>query len=162
MQNPPSHSDLYNIADKLIAPFPHICKAWLGPICLIDVRNPEYVKKVLNSDKAIDRAAFYSFPYKTGLLISGGDLWRRHRKILNPAFSYSKVNKFLPVVNDKARKLTVALSGYAGKNPFNIIRLLSALTLESLFQTSFGLEKDYINNPYDKFFAIVKKLVFCC
>lgn len=151
--------DLYNIADKLVSKFPHLCKGWIGPFCLIDVRNPEYVKKILNSDKCLDRAAFYWFPYKTGLLISGGDLWRHHRKILNPAFSSSKVNKLLPIINEKARKLTVALKGHAGKEAFNIVRLLSALTLESLLLASFGLEKEFINNPYDKFFTIVKKYV---
>lgn len=150
---------MYNIANELTVPFPNLCKGWVGPFCLIDIRNPEYIKTVLNSDKCIDRAAFYSFPYQTGLLLSGGDLWRRHRKILNPAFSYSKVNKFLPIMNDKCRKLTTVLNEQAGKGAFNIIRLLSALTLESLLQTSFGLDKDFINNPHDKFFTIVKKFV---
>lgn len=151
------YSDLYNIVEKMVAPFPNLSKGWVGPFCLIDIRNPEYLKKVLNSDKCIDRAAFYSFPYETGLLVSGGGLWRRHRKILNPAFSNNKLNKFLPIVNEKTRRLTDVLDGYVGKNEFNIVRLLSALTLESLLRTSFGLEKDFINNPYDRFFAVVKK-----
>lgn len=153
-------SDLYNVVEKIIAPFPDINKAWLGPFCIIDIRNPEYIKKILNSDKCIDRATFYSFPYKSGLLISGGELWKRHRKILNPAFSTYKLQKFMPIVNEKARKLTEVLENkYLGKEEFNIVRLLSALTLENLLRSSFGLEKDFINNPYDKFFAIVKKFV---
>jgi len=86
-------------------------------------------------------------------------LWKRHRKILNPAFSTYKLNKFMPIVNEKARKLTDVLSVYQGQKEFNIIRLLSALTLENLLLSSFGLEKDFINNPYDNFFAIVKKFV---
>lgn len=65
----------------------------------------------------------------------------------------------MPIINSKARKLSDVLSDYAGKDSFNIVRLLSALTLESLLQTSFGLEKDFINNPFDRFFAIVKKFV---
>lgn len=143
--------------ETIIAPFPHISKGWLGPFCLIDIRNPEYVKKVLNSDKCIDRASFYSFPYKTGLLFSGGDLWKRHRKLLNPAFSTNKLNKFMPTVNQKARKLTDALDGFVGRDEFNVVRLLSALTIESLLRTSFGISRDFINNPYDRFFTIVKK-----
>lgn len=150
---------MYDMVDKMIAHFPDICMGWVGPFCIIDVRNPDYIKKLLYSDKCIDRAAFYFFPYKTGLLISGGDLWKRHRKLLNPAFSTNRLNAFLPIVNEKARKLTQVLSGHASNDAFNVIRLLSALTLESLLQTSFGLEKDYINNPFDKIFAITKKLV---
>lgn len=142
-----------------MSPFSHINKGWLGPFCIIDIRNPEWIRKILYSDKCIDRADFYSFPYKTGLLYSGGDMWRRHRKILNPAFSTNKLNSFHPIVNDKARKLTEVLSGYVDKDPFNVLRLLAALTLESLMRTSFGLEKEFINNPFDKIFAIVKKSV---
>lgn len=150
---------LYNVLEKIIAQYPNISKGWLGPFLLIDIRSPEYVKKVLNSDKCIDRADFYSFPYKTGLLMSGGALWRKNRKILNPSFSTNKLNKFMPIVNSKARKLTAVLHNYVDKDAFNVVRLLAALTLESLLRTSFGLEKDFINNPYDRFFTIVKKFV---
>lgn len=143
----------------MVAHFPDIVHGWVGPFVLIDLRHPEYIKKVLNSDKCLDRADFYSFPYKTGLLISGGELWKRHRKLLNPAFSTNKLNAFLPTVNEKARKLTDVLGGYVDKDAFNVVRLLSALTLESLLSTSFGLERDFINNPFDRIFAIAKKLV---
>ena len=149
--------DLYNIVDRMIKSNPDISLGWVGPICIIDVRNPEYLKIVLNSEKCIDRAVFYSFPYKTGLLFSGGDLWRRHRKILNPAFSTNKLNKFLPIINEKARKLIDVLDFFVTRDAFNVVRLLSALTLESLLKTSFRLEMDFINNPYDQFFDIVKK-----
>lgn len=143
----------------MVAHFPDIVHGWVGPFVLIDLRHPEYIKKVLNSDKCLDRADFYSFPYKTGLLISGGELWKRHRKLLNPAFNTNKLNAFLPTVNEKARKLTEVLRGYVDKDAFNVVRLLSALTLESLLSTSFGLERDFINNPFDRIFAIAKKFV---
>lgn len=144
------------MVSKMMEPYPKIVMVWVGPKCLIDIRSPEYLEIVLNSDKCLDRAEFYSFPYKTGLLVSGGDLWKRHRKLLNPAFSTSKLNAFLPIINDKARKLTDVLDNYVDKDPFNVARLLSALTLESLLRTSFGLEREFINNPFDKIFAIVK------
>lgn len=168
-------SDFYNVIERIIEHFPHLSKAWVGPFLIIDIRNPDYIKKILYSDKCIDRAVFYSFPYKTGLLHSGGgetrtlenfqlllktiflDLWKRHRKILNPAFSTNKLNRFLPIVNEKARKLTKVLNEKVDGDAFNIVRLLSALTLESLLRTSFELEKDFMNNPYSKIFAIVKK-----
>jgi hypothetical protein len=63
---------LYNVAEQIVAPYPDLCKGWLGPFLLIDVRNPEYIQKLLLSDKCLDRADFYSFPYKTGLLYSNG------------------------------------------------------------------------------------------
>lgn len=149
---------LYNEVERRIAAYPDLSKKWIGLFCLlVDIRKPDYIQKILNSDKCIERAAFYSFPYKTGLLISSGEVWKRHRKILNPAFSSNKLNRFLPIVNEKARKLTNVLNDYVDKEAFNIIRLLSALTLESLLRTSFGLERDFIHNPHDKFFAIVKK-----
>lgn len=67
---------LYNVAEKLVASFPDISKSWLGTFVLIDIRNPEYIKKILFSDKCFDRAEFYSFPYKTGLLYSNGGYFK--------------------------------------------------------------------------------------
>jgi len=85
--------------------------------------------------------------------MSGGELWRRHRKIINPTFSTVKLNAFLPIINEKARKVTKVLEkSYLEKEEFNIVRLLSATTLENLLKSSFGLEKDFINNPGDKIF----------
>lgn len=85
------------------------------------------------------------------------DLWRRHRKLLNPAFSATKLNKFFPIVNLKARKLSNKLDEFVDQDPFNVFRLLSALTLESLLMTSFGLDRNFIDNPHDEIFTIVKK-----
>lgn len=65
----------------------------------------------------------------------------------------------MPTVNGKARKLIEVFEGKVGENSVNIVRFLSALTIESLLRTSFGLEKDFINNPFHRFFAIVKKFV---
>jgi cytochrome P450 len=139
---------------------PTISKVWIGPICSIDIRHPNHIKMILHSDKCIDRAQPYKFgfsKYKTGLLASNGELWMRHRKILNPAFNANNLKKFLPIVNEKAQKLTKAFDILDNKEAFNVSRLIAALTLESLLNTSFNLEKDFINNPNDKFFTIVKK-----
>lgn len=63
----------------------------------------------------------------------------------------------MPIVNKKARKLIQVLQSRINKEEFNVVRLLSALTLENLLQSSFGLDTDFINNPFHKFFTAAKR-----
>jgi hypothetical protein len=90
---------LYNVAEQIIAPYPDLCKGWLGPFLLIDVRNPEYIKKLLLSDKCLDRADFYLLPYKTGLLqLKGGE--RELGDIHSISLVFSKnISTFLVIFN---------------------------------------------------------------
>lgn len=151
------YPDVYESASQLLKKHPKISHGWFGPHCLVDIREPDYIKIILNSEKCIDRADFYYFPYKTGLLASNGDMWRKHRKLINPAFSSRKIIQFLPSINEKARILVEVLDQYVEKDAFNVVRLLSALTIDSLMKTSFSLDKNFLKNPYDKFFDVVKK-----
>lgn len=137
--------------------YPKISYSWLFHYCMVDIRDADYIKVILTSEKSLDRADFYFFPYKTGLLASSGDIWRKHRKMLNPAFSSGKILQFLPAINDKARILVEVLDSFVGKSSFNIVRHFSALTVDSLMKTSFGLDKNFLQNPYHKFFELVKQ-----
>jgi cytochrome P450 len=150
-------TELYQKLEKMFELFPNICYTFLFHFCMVDVRDAEYVKVILTSEKCIDRADFYYFPYKTGLLASSGDVWRKHRKILNPAFSNSKILQFIPAINEKARILIEVLEPKVGQPSFNVVRYFSALTVDSLMKTSFGLDKNFLLNPYHKFFELVKQ-----
>ncbi len=44
--------------------------------------------------------------FGNGLLLSHGEEWKRQRKMLNPAFTLSRIKEFLPIFSSSARQLT--------------------------------------------------------
>ena len=91
-----------------------------------------------------------------GLVVDGGDLWRSHRKLLNPAFYPTILQSFLPALNDKSKILVKVLAQHLDKEEFNIFHPLSGCTLETLLSTSIGLKKDIQNNPNNWYLHCVK------
>ena len=44
-----------------------------------------------------------------GLLTSSGKKWRRHRKMLTPAFHFDILKQYMPIYNEMSHKLLVCL-----------------------------------------------------
>ena len=131
-----------NEISKIITPF----KCWVGPM-LITVDSPEDLQILLNSPDCTDKSSFYKIvPLQKGLLLAGGELWKSHRKLLNPSFYVNVLQSFTPLFNQKAKILVNVLKKYESKGQFNIYRPLSACTLETLLATSIGIDEDIQND----------------
>ena len=76
---------------------------------MVYFQNPAYIKQILVSDSTkFQRPEFFKnilqFTGRT-LFSSDGKEHAMQRKMLNPAFSYGNVQKFLPLFNEKALQL---------------------------------------------------------
>jgi cytochrome P450 len=60
-------------------------------------------------------------------------IWRRHRKILNPAFNAKILESFVPVFLEKSRILVEDLEQHVGKPSFDFMDMTTKCTLESTF-----------------------------
>ncbi|KAJ8715358.1 hypothetical protein PYW07_009840 [Mythimna separata] len=74
-----------------------------------------------------------------GLLISSGDIWKRHRKLLTPAFTLPVIYGFLDVFNSQSKKLVRAMEPHVGKGFFNHIPYMKHNALETLCVGTFGI-----------------------
>lgn len=127
-------------------------RAWAGYLCFVIVDKPEDLQLVYNSQNCIDKATPYKvFPIQRGLLCNGGETWKTHRKLINPSFSVKILQSFLPIFNNKAKIMIKCLQKHVDGEEFDLYRSLSACTLEALYLTSLGIEKDIqhdLNNKY--------------
>lgn len=129
------------------------CKMWLGPMCFVIVANPEDMQLVLNSPNCIDKSLIYQFfGARKGLIVSGGNLWKTHRKLLNPTFFVKVLNTFIPTFNEKSKKMIdVWDMNHVGKKEFNAFNSVSLFILETLLSTTIGLNKDIQNEKNNKY-----------
>lgn len=87
-------------------------KLWIGIDLNIVIDHPEEVQQVLNSNKCLNRMNFYKFLecfFGSGLVTLDPPVWQVHRKLLNPCFSYERIQSFMPVIDAEGKKLVEAL-----------------------------------------------------
>ncbi|XP_012664838.1 phylloquinone omega-hydroxylase CYP4F11-like [Otolemur garnettii] len=135
---------------ELVANYPQGFKLWLGPILpLINLCHPDILRPVLNASAAIipKDMSFYGFlkPWLgDGLLLSGGDKWSQHRRMLTPAFHFNILKPYVKIFNRSvnimhAKWQRLALEGRAHLDMFEHISLM---TLDSLQKCIFSFDSN--------------------
>ncbi|XP_065892053.1 cytochrome P450 4F6-like isoform X2 [Dysidea avara] len=99
------------------AKYPQFCPYWLGPFFpMMFTANLENVKTILQQPGESPKPFTYEFFQRwagQGLGISSGERWKRHRKMLTPAFHFDILKQYIPVYNEVSHKLVEIWSGLA-------------------------------------------------
>uniref|UniRef100_G3U841 Cytochrome P450 family 4 subfamily F member 8 n=1 Tax=Loxodonta africana TaxID=9785 RepID=G3U841_LOXAF len=132
----------------LVATYPRGFKTWLGPICpIITLCHPEIIRPIINASAAIapKDVIFYSFlkPWLgDGLLLSGGDKWSHHRRMLAPAFHFNILKPYMKIFNESTNimhaKWKHLVSG--GSTRLDMFEHISLMTLDSLQKCVFSFD----------------------
>ncbi|XP_045455315.1 cytochrome P450 4V2-like [Melitaea cinxia] len=75
-----------------------------------------------------------------GLVFAEVPKWKRHRKLLLPAFNQQILDSYLPIFNSQGRKLVKKFEKKCGKGPFDCTKYLKRTSLDTIFMTAMGLE----------------------
>ncbi len=126
-----THGDFFRL------PFPGI-KIYI-------LSNPDWVKHVLQ-----DRTSNYvrSFFYDNmkpifgnGILMSEGDLWRKRRRLMQPAFHAQRLVAVAQITVERLQEVSEALEAKASRNePFDLGLLCMRLTLDVVTRALFSNE----------------------
>ncbi|XP_015595061.1 cytochrome P450 4g15 [Cephus cinctus] len=122
----------------------NVARAFLGPKLVVFLTDPRDVEIILSSHVHIDKSPEYRFfePWLgEGLLISTGDKWRSHRKIIAPTFHLNILKSFVPLFYENSRQLVRKLHKEVGKE-FDCHKYLAAVTVDILLETAMGLKSN--------------------
>ncbi|XP_018331831.1 cytochrome P450 4g15 [Agrilus planipennis] len=123
--------------------FESVVKVWIGPKLMIFLFDPRDVEIILSSHVYIDKSTEYRFfkPWLgDGLLISTGQKWRAHRKLIAPTFHLNVLKSFIELFNANSRA-TVEKLRKEGNKEFDCHDYMSEATVEMLLETAMGVSK---------------------
>jgi cytochrome P450 family 4 len=123
--------------------FDQVIKLWIGPKLVIFLIDPRDVEVILSSHVYIDKSAEYRFfqPWLgNGLLISTGQKWRAHRKLIAPTFHLNVLKSFIDLFNANSRAVVERMRKEDGKE-FDCHEYMSETTVEILLETAMGVSK---------------------
>lgn len=123
--------------------YENIVKLWIGPRLLVFLFHPDDVEVILSSQVYIDKSSEYRLfePWLgDGLLISTGQKWRSHRKLIAPTFHLNVLKSFIDLFNSNSRAVVDKFKK-EGQNTFDCHHYMSECTVEILLETAMGVNK---------------------
>ncbi|XP_004384578.1 phylloquinone omega-hydroxylase CYP4F2-like [Trichechus manatus latirostris] len=160
----PTEEGLTEVA-RLVATYPQGFKSWLGPIKpIITLCHPDIIRPVVNASAAIapKEVVFYGFLkcwLGDGLLLSGGDKWSRHRRMLTPAFHFNILKPYMKTFNESVNIMHAKWKHLVscGSTRLDMFEHISLMTLDSLQKCVFGFDSHCQEKP-SKYIATILEL----
>uniref|UniRef100_A0A9L0IQN6 Docosahexaenoic acid omega-hydroxylase CYP4F3-like n=1 Tax=Equus asinus TaxID=9793 RepID=A0A9L0IQN6_EQUAS len=130
---------------------------------VIRIFHPTCIKPVLFAPAAIapKDMVFYSFlkPWLgDGLLLSGGDKWSRHRRMLTPALHFNILKSYVRIFNDSVNIMHAKWKRLAseGSAHLDMFEHISLMTLDSLQKCVFSFNSDCQEKPSEYISAVLE------
>uniref|UniRef100_A0A2K6FKT1 Cytochrome P450 family 4 subfamily F member 152 n=1 Tax=Propithecus coquereli TaxID=379532 RepID=A0A2K6FKT1_PROCO len=158
---PPTEEGLREVT-QLVATYPQGFMKWLGPtLPVITLCHPDFVRSVLNASAAVapKDVIFYSFlkPWLgDGILLSAGDKWSRHRRMLTPAFHFNILKPYVKIFNKSVNIMHAKWQRLASEGSvcLDMFEHISLMTLDSLQKCVFGFDSNCQESPSEYIAAI--------
>jgi cytochrome P450 len=116
-------------------------KVYAGPILVVVVREPDEIKTLLNSEFCFEKPfMLYSAFFSYGLLTSGGEVNKLHRKTVYPLFSPTNLQNLLPLLNKKVASFLNKFDHHLSLNEIDISKHALDFAFDSMMATLFGVK----------------------
>ncbi|KAK7601298.1 hypothetical protein V9T40_008739 [Parthenolecanium corni] len=135
-------------------------KIWIGPRAVVFLTDPRDVEVILGSHVHIDKSPDYRLfePWLgDGLLISTGEKWRAHRKLIAPTFHLNVLKSFINIFNKNSRSI-VEKMGKNGSKDFDVHEYMGEATVEILLETAMGVDKGTQDREANEYVVSVMKM----
>lgn len=136
----------------------------VGPKSLYFFNHPEHAKHVLADNNANYHKGIGLVHARRalgdGLLTSEGELWRKQRKVIQPAFHNRRLGDYAGIVSDEATGLVQRLRARVGGGPVDVLQELTGLTLGVLGRTLLDADLASFAGVDESFAAVQDQAMF--
>ncbi|XP_039723626.1 cytochrome P450 4F3 isoform X2 [Pteropus medius] len=148
----------------LASTYGDVCCWWVGPWhAAVRIFHPNCIKPVLFAPAAIaPKASFFYNSLKLwlgdGLLLSAGDKWSSHRRMLTPAFHFNILKPYMKIFNDSVNILHAKWQRMAleGTIRLDMFEHISLMTLDSLQKCIFSFDSHCQEKPSEYIATILE------
>lgn len=126
--------EILELALELSKVYTNLARIWIGPRLIVFLTHPKDVEIILGSSVYIDKSDEYRFfkPWLgNGLLISNGEHWRSHRKLIAPAFHQNVLKSFIGTFNSNSLNVVQRMQKEVG-SVFDCHDYMSETTVDIL------------------------------
>lgn len=138
--------DALRLMTESAAEYGDVVRCKLGPYVVHLLNHPEFIEHVLikhaqNYDRQTRSAGKVRDACGEGLLSSNGELWKRERRLLQPAFSAQHLQRLGPLTTDATTRMLDSweIASSAGE-PVDIVASMQRLTCSIAARAFFGAD----------------------
>ncbi|XP_053563152.1 ultra-long-chain fatty acid omega-hydroxylase isoform X1 [Bombina bombina] len=147
---------------SLVSTFSQTILTWMGPaIPVVSLVHPDTIKPMVAASASIapKDELFYGFlrPWLgDGLLLSRGEKWMKHRRLLTPAFHFDILKHYVKIFNKSTDIMHAKWRRLASEGPVSLdmFEHISLMTLDTLLKCTFSYDSDCQEEPSDYIAAI--------
>uniref|UniRef100_A0A4W2G3E8 Phylloquinone omega-hydroxylase CYP4F2-like n=1 Tax=Bos indicus x Bos taurus TaxID=30522 RepID=A0A4W2G3E8_BOBOX len=159
-----SNEESMRLVEELGHYFRDVHLWWMGPFFpILRLVHPNFVAPLLQASATIipKDMFFYSFlkPWLgDGLLLSAGDKWSSHRRLLTPAFHFEILKPYMKIFNKSADIMHAKWQRLAleGSTRLDMFEHISLMTLDSLQKCVFSYDSNCQEKPSEYIAAILE------
>jgi len=143
---------------------PDIVRFRMGHMSLFLVIDPRYIRHILqeNQRNYVKGVSYESLRILLGdgLLTADGDLWRRQRRLIQPAFHKQTLIGKLPIVADCVGRLIERFDQRVGGPPFDLVPEMMRLAFDVVGRTVLGIDLTSEVDDVEHAFAAASHFVY--
>ncbi|XP_073848031.1 probable cytochrome P450 4aa1 isoform X2 [Musca autumnalis] len=118
-----------------------LVRVWVFLFPFFVVLQPDDLQMILSSKKHTNKVFFYRFMYNflgKGLITNSGDKWHTHRRLIQPTFHLSILERFIGTFADASQALYERLDPLVGQN-INIANFVNDCIVDILNEAVLGV-----------------------
>ncbi|CAH0392172.1 unnamed protein product [Bemisia tabaci] len=139
-----------------------IYRLWLVYYPTVFIAEAKYAEIFFTSEATQAKPELYRLLHVwlgLGLLTSKGQMWHERRKLLTPAFHFSKLNEFCEVFVKNTLTLVQQLHKYPDGSLIDVFKIIKLLTLDNICESAMGIEINALKNPNNNYIRAVEDCI---
>ena len=121
----------------------HLGDVWTPSRKVYFLNQPSLVNRVLVKDadkfpKSISMGSMLEFLMGTGVFVSNGELWRKQRRMLDPAFNQARIQDVFPLMRQATEEMAARFRSHADGEILPIDEETTHVTADIIFRTIYS------------------------